>query len=77
MNQLAKLHETFDPILDILKDGRTYASREMLNKVIDKYYSHLPETLLNEKTKSGENLLNNRIAWGKSYLKKRRLYNIS
>ena len=25
---------------------------------------------LNEKTKSGDNLIKNRIAWGKSYLKK-------
>ena len=38
--------------------------------MIDKYYSHLSKELLEEKTKSGEVLINNRIAWGKSYLKK-------
>lgn len=70
MKELPKFHETFNPILDILRDGETYASRDMQAKVIEKYYSHLPENLLSEKTKSGENLLNNRIAWGKSYLKK-------
>ncbi|WP_330442404.1 restriction endonuclease [Flavobacterium sp. C4GT6] len=70
MTELPKFHETFDPILDILRDGKTYATRDMQNMVIKKYYSHLPENLLTEKTKSGENLLNNRIAWGKSYLKK-------
>lgn len=68
--ELPKFHETFDPILDILRDEKTYASRDMQNLVIEKYYSHLPETLLSETTKSGENLLYNRIAWGKSYLKK-------
>jgi restriction system protein len=38
--------------------------------VVEKYYSHLPHSMLAEKTKSGEILINNRIAWGKSYLKK-------
>ncbi|MHA3789611.1 restriction endonuclease [Flavobacterium hauense] len=70
MIELPKFHETFGPILDILRDEKIYASRDMQNMVINKYYSHLPENLLDEKTKSGENLLNNRIAWGKSYLKK-------
>lgn len=70
MIELPKFHETFGPILDILRDEKIHASRDMQNMVINKYYSHLPENLLYEKTKSGENLLNNRIAWGKSYLKK-------
>lgn len=42
----------------------------MQKSVIEKFYSHLAKELLEEKTKSGENLINNRIAWGKSYLKK-------
>lgn len=70
MNELPKFHETFNPILDVLRDGKTYASRDMQNMVIKKFYSHLPEDLRNEKTKSGEVLIYNRIAWGKSYLKK-------
>ena len=69
-HELPKFHETFMPILEILKDGKTINSREMQQKVIDKYYSHLPKVLLEEKTKTGEILINNRIAWGKSYLKK-------
>ena len=67
---IPKFHETFNPILEILSDGKTLHSREMINKVIEKYYSHLPKELLEEKTKSGDILIANRIAWGKSYLKK-------
>lgn len=67
---IPKFHETFTPILDILSNGETIHTREMQRLVIAKYYSTLPFELLNEKTKSGEILINNRIAWGKSYLKK-------
>jgi restriction system protein len=72
MNQvkLPKFYETFKPILEILSDGKTIHSRELLKKVIGKYYSDLPEELLKEKTKSGDILIENRIYWGKSYLKK-------
>ena len=42
----------------------------MQKLVIEKFYSNIPKELLEEKTKSGEILINNRIAWGKSYLKK-------
>ena len=67
---LPKFHETFNPILNILSDGKTIHHRELLNLVLDKYYSNLPKELLEQKTKSGEKLILNRIAWGKSYLKK-------
>src|ERR1035437_7848504 len=67
---LPKFHETFNPILDILSDGKTIHHRELLSRVFDKYYSNLPKELLEIKTKSGEQLILNRIAWGKSYLKK-------
>ena len=71
MNQeIPKFHETFNPILDILSNNEILHTREMQKRVIEKYYSHLPKELLEEKTKSGEILINNRIAWGKSYLKK-------
>ena len=68
--EIPKFHETFNPILEILKDGIKIHGREMQRLVIEKFYSHLPEEFLKEKTKSGEILINNRIAWGKSYLKK-------
>lgn len=68
--EIPKFHETFNPILDVLSDNKAIHTRELQKIVIEKYYSHLPIELLNEKTKSGEILINNRIAWGKSYLKK-------
>jgi len=70
IKELPKFHETFNPILDILADSEVIHTREMQKRVIKKYYSHLPQHLLDEKTKTGEILINNRIAWGKSYLKK-------
>ena len=72
MNQqeIPKFHETFNPILEILKNGEVLNHRELLSRVIEKYYSDLPADLLEQKTKSGETLILNRIAWGKSYLKK-------
>lgn len=68
--ELPKFHETFNPILDILSDGEVIHHRELLNRVVKKYYSNLPKDLLEQKTKSGDVLIMNRIAWGKSYLKK-------
>jgi restriction system protein len=68
--ELPKFHETFQPILEVLKDGKTVTTRDLINNVSQKFYSHLDSQLLELKTKSGENLLFNRIAWGKSYLKK-------
>jgi restriction system protein len=72
MNQkdLPKFHETFNPILEILSNGQIIHYRELLKKVLEKYYSDLPKELLDQKTQSGELLILNRIAWGKSYLKK-------
>lgn len=68
--ELPKFHETFNPILNVLSDGKIIHHRELLKSVVDKFYSGLPQELLGEKTKSGEALILNRIAWGKSYLKK-------
>jgi len=70
MEELPKFHETFNPILDILSSGEIVHHRELLKRVVDKYYSSLPKEILDQKTKSGEILILNRIAWGKSYLKK-------
>jgi len=70
LKELPKFHETFKPILEILSNGVIIHHRELLKKVVDKYYYDLPKELLDQKTKSGEILILNRIAWGKSYLKK-------
>jgi restriction system protein len=67
---LPRFNETFNPILEVLSDGEVIHHRELLKRVEDKYYSNLPKELLEIKTKSGDILIRNRIAWGKSYLKK-------
>lgn len=68
--ELPKFNETFLPILEVLHNGETLKSRDLIKTVSKKYYSNLPAELLTLKTKSGDILLENRIAWGKSYLKK-------
>jgi restriction system protein len=68
--ELPKFNETFMPILDILSDGNIITGRELIRRVEEKFYSNLPEEQLQALTKSGERLIENRIAWGKSYLKK-------
>ena len=67
---LPKFNETFMPILETLTDGIAIHHRELIKRVRDRYYSQLPQELLQQRTKSGEILIENRIAWGKSYLKK-------
>lgn len=68
--EIPKFHETFIPILKVLENGETLQARELYQKVIDKFYTDLSKEQLEEKTKSGDLLIINRIAWGKSYLKK-------
>lgn len=68
--ELPKLNETFLPILEVLKDGKTIKGRDLVRVVEERFYSDLPQELLEQKTKSGDRLIANRIAWGKSYLKK-------
>ena len=67
---LPKFNETFLPILEILSNGETITGRELVQIVEEKFYSQLPEELRAQTTKSGDRLIENRIAWGKSYLKK-------
>lgn len=67
---IPKFHETFIPILEVLKDGKTYQTRELIEKVKKEYFQNLTTEQLKVKTKSGDLLIDNRIAWGKSYLKK-------
>jgi restriction system protein len=68
--EIPKFHETFIPILKVLANGETLQARELYQKVIDQFYTELSKEQLEEKTKSGDLLIINRIAWGKSYLKK-------
>lgn len=68
--EIPKFDETFIPILEVLKDGKVLKSRELIEEVKSKFYTELSEDQLKEKTKSGDLLIDNRIAWGKSYLKK-------
>jgi len=53
-----------------LAHGGTVHHRELIEKVQSEFYVHLSDELLDLKTKSGDPLLSNPIAWGKSYLKK-------
>jgi len=68
--ELPKFNETFIPILEVLKDGQIIKGRDLIRVVEERFYSELPKELLEQTTKSGDRLIENRIAWGKSYLKK-------
>jgi len=68
--EIPKFDETFIPILDVLKNGLVLKSRELIEEVKKRFYSELSDENLKRKTKSGDLLIDNRIAWGKSYLKK-------
>ncbi len=67
--EIPKFHETFNPVLKTLKD-HDYISRAKLREiVINNYYSHISPEMLEQKIKSGDVLIHNRINWGISYLK--------
>ena len=68
--EIPKFNETFIPILSVLKDGKTWKSRDLIAEVENRFYSDLPVELKELTTKSGDRLIINRIAWGKSYFKK-------
>lgn len=67
--ELPKYHETFIPVLEVLNNEESLSSRELTSKVRDNYYSELSSEQLKKKTRSGSNVLIDRINWGKSYLK--------
>jgi restriction system protein len=68
--EIPKFDETFIPILEVLKTGKVYKTRELIEEVKSRFYSGLTDEQLKVETKSGDLLIDNRIAWGKSYLKK-------
>ncbi len=69
MTELPKYHKLFTPILEVLDKDQIIHYNELSKRVRDKYYSTLPENLLNKKTSTGANILLDRIGWAKSYLK--------
>lgn len=68
--EIPKFDETFIPILEVLKDEKVFKTRELIEEVKTRFYSGLTDEQLKQETKSGDLLIDNRIAWGKSYLKK-------
>ena len=68
--ELPKFNETFLPILEVLKDGEIIKGRDLVRLVEERFYADLPQDLLEQTTKSEGRLIENRIAWGKSYLKR-------
>src|SRR3989344_9287782 len=71
--ELPKYHETFIPILTILSDGKLIHYNELRKQVRDRFYSSLRQELLEQKTKSGDILILNRIGWAKAYLKQAKM----
>lgn len=69
MMELPKFNETFQPILTILRDGKTYKRRELMRLVEEKYYAELPQELLNQTISTGERTIEGRIGWGITHLK--------
>ena len=67
---IPKFDETFIPILEVLKSGDVYKTRKLIDEVKAIFYNELTDEQLKIETKSGDLLIDNRIAWGKSYLKK-------
>lgn len=67
--ELPKYHETFLPILEVLNKEESLSRKDLRRKVVDEYFSDLPKELLDKKTRTGANVLFDRIGWGKSYLK--------
>ena len=68
--EIPKFDETFIPILKVLKNGEIFKTRELIEEVKSKFYTELSVEQHKQQTKSGDLLIDNRIAWGKSYLKK-------
>lgn len=63
-----KYHAFFPAVMECLKDGEIHTSKETLD-YCSKYFS-LNEEDLNEKLKSGQTVLSNRVGWARTYLSK-------
>ncbi|WP_068598139.1 restriction endonuclease [Vaginella massiliensis] len=67
--EIPKFHETFDLILAILQKQDNISRAKLREIVIENFFSNIPKDLLEQRIKSGELLIHNRINWGISYLK--------
>lgn len=67
--ELPKYHETFTPILEILNTQWPLHYTTLSLSIREKYYSNLPQDLLDQTTTTGTNTLLDRIGRGKSHLK--------
>ncbi len=67
--EIPKFYETFNPVLETLQTNDNISRAHLREIVIKNYYSHIPQHLLEQKIKSGDVLIHNRINWGISYLK--------
>lgn len=72
-DKLPKYYETFIPILSVLNTDGVLTTSELRIKVRDRFYSHLPKELLDERIKTGGSLILSRIGWGKVYLKQAKM----
>lgn len=68
-NEIPKFYEAFIPILRVLESDEELHYEELKRRVRDQFYSHLTQDLLDQKTRTGQLLIMNRIGWGKAYLK--------
>lgn len=66
---LPKFYETFIPILEVLNNQEPLHYNDLKLRVRNKFYAHLPHELLNQKTRTGDYVILDRIGWGKTYLK--------
>lgn len=63
------------PLLQVLNDDGALSYSELRKRVRDRFYSDLPAELLEQRTKSGDILILNRIGWAKAYLKQAGMIN--
>lgn len=71
--ELPKYHEIFFPILEVLGTVDSLHHRDLRNRIRDKYYSDIPQDLLEQKTSTGANTLLDRIGWEMYILKMAKL----
>lgn len=67
--EIPKFYETFKPVLETLQSEDNVSRAKLREKVIENYYSQIPKEQLEQRIKSGDILIHNRINWGISYLK--------
>ncbi len=60
--EIPKFYETFIPILRVLQSGVVFKTRDLIEEVKGKFYSELTDEQLKIVTKSGDLLIDNRIA---------------